>query len=69
MTRATVQRAIRRCAALLAAPVVAAAQMPRDTAPAPTLLVPARVFDAPAGVARPGWVVLVRGGRIAAVGP
>jgi imidazolonepropionase-like amidohydrolase len=34
-----------------------------------TLLVPARVFDAPAGVTHDGWVVLVRGERIAAVGP
>ena len=39
----------------------------RDTTP--MLLVPARVFDAPAGVNRDGWVVLVRGNRIAAVGP
>jgi imidazolonepropionase-like amidohydrolase len=38
----------------------------RDTTP--ILLVPARVFDAPAGVNREGWVVLVRGSRIAAVG-
>ncbi|HEX9484024.1 MAG TPA: amidohydrolase family protein, partial [Gemmatimonadaceae bacterium] len=36
---------------------------------APTLLVPARVFDAPTGVTHEGWVVLVRGARIAAVGP
>jgi imidazolonepropionase-like amidohydrolase len=35
----------------------------------PILLVPARVFDAPAGVNREGWVVLVRGTRIVAVGP
>ncbi|MDQ6736385.1 MAG: amidohydrolase family protein [Gemmatimonadota bacterium] len=33
------------------------------------LLVPDRVFDAPAGVERAGWVVLVRGDRIAAAGP
>jgi imidazolonepropionase-like amidohydrolase len=33
------------------------------------LLAPSRVFDAPAGVNRDGWVVLVRGNRIAAVGP
>ena len=39
----------------------------RDTTP--ILLVPARVFDAKAGVNREGWVVLVRGNRIAAVGP
>lgn len=34
-----------------------------------TLLVPDAVFDAAAGVRREGWVVLVRGERIAAVGP
>ncbi|HEY2066573.1 MAG TPA: amidohydrolase family protein [Gemmatimonadaceae bacterium] len=34
-----------------------------------TLLAPARVFDAPAGTAREGWVVLVRGTRIVATGP
>jgi len=39
----------------------------RDTTP--ILLVPARVFDASAGVNREGWAVLVRGNRIAAVGP
>jgi len=33
------------------------------------LLVPARVFDAPAGVTHEGWAVLVRGDKIAAVGP
>ena len=45
----------------------AAQRAARDTTP--ILLVPARVFDAPAGVDREGWVVLVRGNRIAAVGP
>lgn len=44
-----------------------AQRAPRDTTP--LLLVPARVFDAPAGVNREGWVVLLRGNRIAAVGP
>jgi imidazolonepropionase-like amidohydrolase len=39
-----------------------------DTATS-VLLVPDRVFDAPAGVEHQGWVVLVRGDRIAAVGP
>jgi imidazolonepropionase-like amidohydrolase len=39
-----------------------------DTA-TPILLVPGRVFDAPAGVERTGWVVLVRGERIVAAGP
>jgi imidazolonepropionase-like amidohydrolase len=54
---------------LLAGPLAVSAQRPvADTATA-VLLVPDRVFDAPAGVERPGWVVLVRGERIVAVGP
>ena len=43
-----------------------------QTAPAPTsvsLLRPARVFDGVSARAQEGWVVLVRGERIAAVGP
>ncbi|HEY7894808.1 MAG TPA: amidohydrolase family protein [Gemmatimonadaceae bacterium] len=40
---------------------------PHDTGV--VLLVPARVFDAPAGVTHAGWAVLVRGDRIASVGP
>ena len=52
----------------LAIPSPAIAQAAaRDTTP--VLLAPARVFDAVAGVNRDGWVVLVRGNRIAAVGP
>jgi imidazolonepropionase-like amidohydrolase len=35
----------------------------------PILLKPARVFDGRGGAAREGWVVLVRGERIAAAGP
>lgn len=50
-----------------AAPVLAQRAQP-DTA-TPILLVPARVFDAPAGVERTDWVVLVQGEKIAAVGP
>jgi len=38
-------------------------------APAVTLLVPARVFDAVDGQTHEGWAVLVRGNRIDAVGP
>jgi imidazolonepropionase-like amidohydrolase len=53
---------------LLGTASTAAAQpAARDTTP--IVLVPARVFDAPAGVNREGWVVLVRGNHIAAVGP
>ncbi len=43
-------------------------QPQRDTGEA-TLLIPDRVFDAPAGVTHAGWVVLVRGEQIVAVGP
>ena len=54
----------------IAVPVVAAPaaaqHAPTDTS---TLLVPARVFDSPRGVTHDGWAVLVRGDRIAAVGP
>ncbi len=45
----------------------AQAQQP-DTS-ANTLLVPDRVFDAPTGAVHSGWVVLVHGERINAVGP
>jgi imidazolonepropionase-like amidohydrolase len=45
------------------------APVQRADSNAVTLLVPDRVFDAPAGVTHDGWVVLVRGERIAAVGP
>ena len=53
--------------ALGVAGVLQAQRAARDTTP--ILLAPARVFDALAGVNREGWVVLVRGNRIAAVGP
>src|SRR5215472_16396441 len=46
----------------LLAPFVSSAQ------PA-LVLVPARVFDAPAGVTHDGWVVVIQGDRIASVGP
>ena len=52
------------------AAVTLSAQAPaagHDTAT--ELLVPARVFDAPAGTTHDGWAVLVRGDRIASVGP
>lgn len=45
----------------------AAQTTPRDSGA--VLLVPARVFDAPAGTTHNGWAVLVRGDRIASVGP
>lgn len=54
------------------ATTTARAQTPlRDTASASgnTLVVPDRVFDAAAGAVHSGWVVLVHGDRIAAVGP
>lgn len=61
--------------ALCLAPATSHAQSasPVALAPAPalpvTLLRPARVFDGVSAQAREGWVVLVRGDRIAAVGP
>ena len=39
----------------------------RDTAA--IVIAPSRVFDAMSGVGREGWIVVVRGNRIAAVGP
>ena len=54
------------------APAFAAgAQTPQPSAPPPVpmLLVPARVFDGTNAQAHDGWVVLVRGNRIEAVGP
>jgi imidazolonepropionase-like amidohydrolase len=52
-------------ALFLATPVVAA----QEPAPAATLLRPARVFDGVRAAPHEGWVVLVRGERIEAVGP
>ena len=40
---------------------------PRDTTP--VVIAPARVFDAVAGATREGWIIVVRGNRIAEVGP
>ena len=53
-------RAIWARALVLLTPHVALAQV---------VLAPARVFDAPAGVTREGWVVVMQGDHIAAVGP
>ena len=53
---------------LLCAATAASAQATTTNSPA-TVVVPDRVFDAPAGVVHAGWVVLVSGDRIAAVGP
>jgi imidazolonepropionase-like amidohydrolase len=52
-------------AALLSLPPLA----PIGAAERPLLLVPARVFTADDAVAHPGWVVVVDGDKIAAVGP
>jgi imidazolonepropionase-like amidohydrolase len=55
---------------LCLAPAVSPAQpSPAPAAQAVTLLRPARVFDGVTAQPREGWVVLVRGDRIAAVGP
>ncbi|HMC55926.1 MAG TPA: amidohydrolase family protein [Gemmatimonadaceae bacterium] len=64
---------IRRLMVLaLVAAATADAQTPAPAAPAAppqaTLLIPARVFDATDGQTHDGWVVLVRGNRIEAVG-
>ena len=56
-------------ASLIGGSVSAQAQSAARDTTTVTLLVPDRVFDAPAGAMRDGWVVLVRGERIAAVGP
>lgn len=56
-------------ALVLVLPQALAGQRAAADTGAAVLLVPDRVFDAPAGVERPGWVVLVRGEKIVAVGP
>ena len=53
---------------LAAIPAAAAAQVD-STAPGTVLLRPARVFDGVTAKPHDGWVVLVRGDRIAAAGP
>lgn len=55
-------------AGLVLAATSASAQATSMNSPA-LLLVPERVFDAPGGITHSGWAVLVRGDRIAAVGP
>jgi imidazolonepropionase-like amidohydrolase len=57
------------CAALVGAATPMIAQNPTTAAPAATLLLPARVFDAVDGQTHEGWAVLVRGNHIDAVGP
>ena len=75
MRRHVVTRMIFRLAANLALCLTLAAAVPalaRAQASAPsaaTLLRPDRVFDAEDGRTHDGWVVLVEGNRIAAVGP
>ncbi len=56
-------------AAGMSVPTAAMAQRASVDTTTPILLIPDRVFDAPAGAERPGWVVLVRGERIVAAGP
>jgi imidazolonepropionase-like amidohydrolase len=62
-----IERIVVAAAYLCATSHAAAQQATADSAS--TLLVPARVFDAPNGTTHEGWVVLVRGARIAAAGP
>ena len=60
--------AVAALAMALCYPSAASAQAAaRDTGA--VLVVPARVFDAPAGTTHDGWAVLVRGDRIVSVGP
>src|SRR5579863_8973870 len=40
-----------------------------NLARAQVVLVPSRVFDAPGGTTHDGWVVVMQGARITAVGP
>lgn len=56
-------------ALLCSPPLTAFAGAPAAPAPKTVLLRPARVFDGAAARPMEGWVVLVRGDRIAAVGP
>jgi len=64
---------VRTCLAIALGFVVghspAAASQPRRVDTTAIVIVPSRIFDAAAGVNRDGWVVLVRGDRIVAVGP
>ncbi|MEO8361094.1 MAG: amidohydrolase family protein [Vicinamibacteria bacterium] len=57
------------CAALLSTAGAVASAQPAAPATSAVLLVPDRVFTGSEDVAREGWVVLVRGDRIVAVGP
>ena len=58
--------ALAALAALLAAPTPASPA--NEAAPPPTLIVPDAVWDGVSGAPHAGWVVLVRGARIEAVG-
>ena len=62
-------KAVAFIVALLCAPLLLSAQDRAGEARPATLLVPARVWDGSATPPRDGWVVLVRGERIEAVGP
>lgn len=48
-------------------PLIRAQASARDTTP--VVIAPARIFDAVAGANREGWIVVIRGNRIASVGP
>jgi len=64
----SIRWAVAALAMAMCHPLAASAQSAaRDTGA--VLLVPARVFDAPAGAIHDGWAVLVRGDRIVSVGP
>ena len=67
--RSTTFRAYSCCALLLLSVLPLAAQTPATGAQASVLLKPQRVFDAVSAQPHEGWVVLVTGNAIAAVGP
>src|SRR5512133_1781752 len=75
MKRAPTVLLIGPCLALLAWAAFSATALraqappPAQQAPASYLLQPQQVFDATSEQAHPGWVVLVTGNKIAAVGP
>ena len=56
-------------ASCLSLPFTFAGAQATSTNPPAVLLVPDRLFDSPNGTIHTGWAVLVRGDRIAAVGP
>jgi imidazolonepropionase-like amidohydrolase len=63
------QLLIAECGILLLFPAAAAQRQPTPAAELLLVLKPARVFDGISAKAHPGWIVVVRGQRIAGAGP